>query len=217
MDLKHYIFDLDGTLIDTEAAVLKTWQHTLKEYGYEYSLHEVKVVLGVTTDIGLQRLNAHVDEDYTYKWQTNYEGYSQEADFFEGTKEMLKLLKDRGCSLGIVSSRSQKEYERFFKSFHLDELFTTVILEEDTKEHKPDPEPLFKYMELTGADKDTCIYIGDMPTDIQCANNAGVISGLVTWNGAGISCDEAKMTFNDPKEICDLAICSDKTFNRDKL
>ncbi|MFT4005689.1 MAG: HAD hydrolase-like protein [Lacrimispora sp.] len=37
MNFKHYIFDLDGTLIDTEDAILKTWQNTLKEYGYEYS------------------------------------------------------------------------------------------------------------------------------------------------------------------------------------
>ncbi len=160
--LKHYIFDLDGTLIDTEAAVLKTWQSTLKEYGYEYSLDEVKVVLGVTTDIGLQRLNAHVDENYTYKWQANYEKYSSEADFFDGTKEMLKLLKDRSCSLGIVSSRSKKEYNKFFESFNLEEFFTTIVLEEDTKEHKPNPEPLFKYLELTQADKDACIYIGDI-------------------------------------------------------
>ena len=38
MNLKHYIFDLDGTLIDTENAILKTWQDTLKEYGYDYTL-----------------------------------------------------------------------------------------------------------------------------------------------------------------------------------
>lgn len=204
MDFKHYIFDLDGTLIDTEDAILKTWQYTLKEYGYEYSLNEVRVVLGVTTGIGLQRLNAHVDENYTDKWQTNYEKYSTEADFFDGAKEMLKLLKDRGCSLGIVSSRSKTEYKRFFESFNLESFFTTIVLEEDTREHKPNPEPLFKYIELTGADKDTCIYIGDMPTDIQCANDAGVISGLVTWNGSDVFCDEAKMIFRDPKEICDL-------------
>ena len=204
MNFKHYIFDLDGTLIDTENAILKTWQYTLKEYGYEYSLNEVRVVLGVTTDIGLQRLHTHVDENYADKWQTNYEKYSLEADFFGGTKEMLELLRDRGCSLGIVSSRSKKEYKRFFESFNLESFFMTIVLEEDTREHKPNPEPLFKYIELTGADKDTCIYIGDMPTDIQFANDAGVISGLVTWNGSGVFCDEAKMIFRDPKEICDL-------------
>ncbi len=71
--------------------------------------------------------------------------------------------------------------------FNLEEFFTTIVLEDDTENHKPYPDPLFKYMELTGADKDSCIYIGDMTTDIQCANNAGVISGLVAWNNSGVS------------------------------
>ncbi|WP_416906748.1 HAD hydrolase-like protein, partial [Paraclostridium bifermentans] len=39
-----------------------------------------------------------------------------------------------------------------------------IVLEDDTENHKPYPDPLFKYMELTGADKDSCIYIGDMTT-----------------------------------------------------
>jgi beta-phosphoglucomutase-like phosphatase (HAD superfamily) len=59
--MKHFIFDLDGTLIDTEQPVLKTWQKTLSEYGHKFSLSELRCVLGVTTDIGLQRLNATVD------------------------------------------------------------------------------------------------------------------------------------------------------------
>lgn len=204
MKLRHIIFDLDGTLIDTEAAVLKTWRHTLRQYGYGYSLEEIKPVLGVTTEIGLQRLHAHADEQYTEKWQANYKTYASEADFFPGTKEMLHCLQAKGCSLGIVSSRSRKEYQAFFASFHLEEFFTTVILEEDTERHKPHPEPLLYYMEKTGADKASCIYIGDMPTDIQCAHNAGMLSGLVTWNGSGISCGEANMMFSNPKEIYNL-------------
>ncbi|MDV8114688.1 HAD family hydrolase [Bacillus sp. BAU-SS-2023] len=211
MNLKHYIFDLDGTLIDTENAILKTWQDTLKEYGYDYTLEEIRVVLGVTTDIGLKKLNANVDENYICKWQANYEKYCSNADFFEGAKEMLEFLKENNRSLGAVSSRSKNEYDKYFRKFNLEEFFTTIVLEDDTENHKPYPDPLFKYMELTGADKDSCIYIGDMTTDIQCANNAGVISGLVAWNNSGVSCSDAKMSFSDPKEVCDLvnaAVCS---------
>ena len=56
--------------------------------------------------------------------------------------------------------------------FHLDDYFTYKVLEEDTVKHKPEAEPLLKYMEIAKAMKDECIYIGDMPSDIQCANNA---------------------------------------------
>jgi HAD superfamily hydrolase (TIGR01549 family) len=205
MALKYFIFDLDGTLIDTEQAILKTWQQTLKEYGYIYSIDEIRCVLGVTAEIGLHRLGSIVDSDYTKKWQINYSQYAKEADYFKGTKEMLMLLKEKGCSVGAVSSRCRKEYADFFSGFEFESIFDEVILEEDTTRHKPEPEPLYKYMELVGANKTECIYIGDMPSDIQCANNAGIVSGLVTWNGAGVVCDEATMIFNSIEDVLALA------------
>lgn len=55
--------------------------------------------------------------------------------------------------------------------------------------------------ELAGAKPESCIYIGDMPTDIACANSAGLVSGLVTWNGSGMVCPEAAMVFERPEEV----------------
>jgi len=204
MNIRHFIFDLDGTLIDTEKAVLLTWKETLKEYGYDFTLDDMKVVLGVTTDIGLERLQVHVDENYVQKWKNNYGKYIFETDFFPQVKEMLLSLKNKGYSLGIVSSRSREEYEKYFQMFHLEDYFTTVVLEDDTIKHKPHPEPLYKYMELTHANTCECIYIGDMPSDIQCAFNANVLSGFITWNDSGMICSEAQMIFKQPLEICKL-------------
>lgn len=204
MALKYFIFDLDGTLIDTEQAILKTWQQTLNEYGYTYSIEEIRCVLGVTTEIGLKKLGVIVDNDYTAKWQVNYSKHAKETGYFVGTKEMLLHLKEKGCSVGAVSSRSKKEYADFFSGFGFETIFDKVILEEDTVQHKPEPEPLYKYMELVGASKTECIYIGDMPSDIQCANNAGIVSGLVNWNGAGVVCEEAKMVFNSIEDVLAL-------------
>lgn len=137
-------------------------------------------------------------------WGKNYGLFADDADFFEGIKEMLEVLREKGCSLGIVTSRSYQEYQDYFTKFHLDDLFSVKVLSEDTLLHKPNADPLLKYMELTGASKEECIYIGDMPSDINCANNAGVLSALVTWNHSGVQCEEAKVIFNSTKDILDL-------------
>jgi HAD superfamily hydrolase (TIGR01549 family) len=204
MGFKHIIFDLDGTLIDTEEAVLKTWQFTLKGYHYDYSLDELKIVLGITTRKALEKLNVAVDEDFEKQWMRNYRKVADKMVFFDGVKEMLLSLKEQGCSLGIVTSRCRDEFNDYFCSFNLEELFTIIVCSDDTEKHKPDPEPLYKYAELANTDLESCIYIGDMPTDIECANRAGIASGLIIWNNAGVICQEAKFTFNCPKEICEM-------------
>lgn len=204
MEYKHIIFDLDGTLIDTEHAVLKTWQFTLKEYHYEYSLEELHPVLGITTPKALEYLKVSVDENYQEKWMKNYGEFCREADFFTGTKEMLRELADRGYQLGIVSSRCRQEYNAYFGGFHLEDLFDRILLADDTKRHKPDPEPICKYAEWEGVPVSACIYVGDMPTDIACANSAGAASGLAAWNRSGILCREADFIFRSPEELLEL-------------
>lgn len=203
--MKHFIFDLDGTLIDTEQSVLKTWQKTLSEYGHKFSLSDLSCVLGVTTDIGLQRLNVTADGSFIDSWQDNYAEFAKEAGYFDGVIEMLLCLKNNGCSVGAVSSRCKKEYEDFFNDFDFDNIFDAVVLEEDTLNHKPHPEPLLKYMQLVKADKSDCIYIGDMPGDVQCANTAGITSALALWNGSEIICDQAKIILRSTDDVISLA------------
>ena len=56
MKYRHIVFDLDGTLLDTEEAVLNAWQHTLKAYRYHFPLEELRVVLGITVEKGIDAL-----------------------------------------------------------------------------------------------------------------------------------------------------------------
>lgn len=201
---RHIIFDLDGTLLDTEEAVLKTWQHTLQDYGYEFSLEELKTVLGITPESALKKLKITEYKDFWPRWLENHFQYVKEITFFDGITEMLQSLKRHGYSLGIVTSRTREEYNCYFRSFQLEDLFDIMILADDTKRHKPDPEPLYKYGELAGVPLRDCIYVGDMPTDIECANRAGVTSALAVWNGSQSLCREAKLLFRSPKELRDI-------------
>ncbi len=174
MKYKHILFDLDGTLINTEEAVLNTWQYTLKKYHYTYSLEELKSILGITTRKALEALKVTVDNKFEQNWIKNYANFAVKADFFPGIKKMLLELKAQGCSLGIVTSRCRAEYDAYFSSFHLEEIFHRIVCADDTKKHKPEPDPILKYTEAEKALLSSCIYIGDMPTDIECAKKAGI-------------------------------------------
>ena len=119
---------------------------------------------------------------------------------------MLLKLKAQGCSLGIVTSRCRAEYDAYFSSFHLEEIFHRIVCADDTKTHKPEPEPIFKYTEAEKALLSSCIYIGDMSTDIECAKKAGIAAGLVLWNKCEGLSREADFLFRSPEELLELLL-----------
>ena len=202
----HFIFDLDGTLVDTEQSVLKTWQTTLKQFvpGRDFSKEELRVVLGITTQKALEKLKVNVPDDFEKQWAVRYQQAAHSISFFDGVQDMLKGLKERNRTIGIVSSRSRQEYQDYFKRFDLDNLCSALVLKEDTQKHKPDPQPIAKYLELTQADPAQCIYIGDMPTDVECAKNAGISSGLAAWHREDMKNSCADFVFTSPAHILNI-------------
>ena len=201
MQYNHIVFDLDGTLIDTENAVLKTWQYTLETYGLKYSIEKLKIVLGITTLNALELLDASVDQNFENEWMQCYSKFSDQTTFFQGTENMLLSMKASGLHLGVVTSRKKLELENYFRKFNLENIFNLVVCADDTLNHKPNPEPLLYYAKKSGANPDKCLYIGDMPTDIQCANAAGFASGFMNWNQSSVLVPDADYTFSSPEEL----------------
>lgn len=201
MTYKNLIFDIDGTLIDTEEAVLNTWQVTLKEYGYDFSLNQLQTILGIPLPQGLKQLDVQVDQNYQQRWNDNYVKEADKMFFFAGIEEVLQQLQKTGVNIGVVTSRSQDELDQFFQDFELEKTFPVIITADDTKLHKPDPAPLEEYLRQTGEMKADCLYIGDMPTDILCAQKAGIAAGLVNWLQKELPETGAEFVFLNPAEM----------------
>lgn len=182
MKYKHIIFDVDGTLIDTEYAIIRSLQDIIKSMtGEEPAYDTLTFVLGITGEDALKKLNMKDIPAMLELWLEKMEKYDSTMIPFEGIPELLNTLSHMECKLGIVTSRTRKEFESDFERHGLLPFFSTVICADDTKEHKPNPAPLLKYMELTKAAPDQLLYIGDSRYDRECAKNAGVDFALAMW------------------------------------
>lgn len=182
MRYRHIIFDIDGTLIHTKDAVLLSFQDTLKTVtGKDYEAEALTFSLGIPGRAALGQLGI-TDMDTTMElWEENMDTYRHTIHVFPGITQVLDTLLQSGCGLGVVTSETQKELAQDFGRLGLTRYFPNIVSASDTVRHKPSPEPLLKYMELTGTKSDEILYIGDSIYDSQCARGAHVDFALAGW------------------------------------
>lgn len=182
MKYEQIVFDIDGTLLDTEYAVLHSFQHTLEVMaGLRMELEELTFCLGITGEDALVRLQIENIPETLAFWEKELRNYNEMVSAFDGIMELLQQLKEKDYELGIVTSKKRSEFEKEFKKVGIRDYFKTVICADDTKEHKPAAGPLLKYMELSGSDRGRLLYIGDSEYDSKCAENAKVDFALAGW------------------------------------
>lgn len=197
---KHIVFDIDGTLIDTEYAILHSLQDTLLSLDKNYSLEKLSFALGITGKDALKQLKVNDIPNVLKLWDRNMRNYKQKITFFDGIKEVLQELIKRGYELGIVTSKTREEFSSDFDCFGITNYFHCIICADDTLEHKPNPEPLLKYIELTNVKSYEMMYIGDSKYDAMCSKSANVDFGLAVW-GHHLKDLSAAYYFDTPKEI----------------
>lgn len=182
MPIGHVVFDLDGTLLDTEAAFLLALQETMDQFlGGSPSVSELHYTFGMPTDAALRVLGFQDVPAAHEVWERKCMEKLGKVRLYNGIPQLVEALLLRGYVLGIVSSESRREYQMVFLPLGLGDCFGTVVLLEDTQEHKPHPEPLLHYMKTTGAKPEEVLYVGDSSGDMLCAQAAGVTGALACW------------------------------------
>lgn len=200
-----FFFDVDGTLINTEQAVLGSLQKLMKtNYNREMNYQELSFVLGIPGAVSLRQLGI-ADVDHANKcWNEHMRDYDHTIHVFEGIQQMLADLRKQSICTGVVTSKTKQEFLDDFVPFGLVRDLPYVVCADDTELHKPHPEPLLKFLEVSGAQAEASIYIGDTIYDYNCARDAGVDFGLALWGCKQPDDIPAKYKFEHPKDILTL-------------
>ncbi|WP_139194405.1 HAD family hydrolase [Bacillus sp. MUM 13] len=202
---QYVIFDVDGTILDTEKAILKSLQKVLKEEGKDYQLEDLRFALGIPGKETLRRLNVMDVERVHPKWSETVLEFSHEVNVFQDLENVIKTLSESPVRTGIVTSKTKQELIDEFEPYGLSSFFAYTITASDTEKHKPHPEPLLACLDGLNANQDETVYIGDSIYDMQCAKSAGVKFALALW-GAKTSegFDSADFVLKEPKDILQL-------------
>ncbi|NLO82921.1 MAG: HAD family hydrolase [Clostridiales bacterium] len=199
------IFDIDGTLLDSETADLSSLQKLLfEELNKNFSFDELRFALGIPGEVALGKFGIVNVSECNMKWNKYFKEFSNLIKVFDGIEETLIKLNKMGIFTGIVTSKTKKEYLNDFVPFGLSNYFKLVICADDTEKHKPNPDPILKFIELSGADKSKTIYIGDTKYDMDCAFNAGIDFALALWGAKSSKGINANYILDNPRQILEL-------------
>lgn len=205
MNYKHIIFDIDGTMLNTETADMLATQETFFQLtGEKRELDEFRFSFGIPNSVVFPRLGIEDAGKASLMWAENYRKYHSSIRLFDGIEEVLKELKKRGYILGIVTSKSRQEFNADFATFGLEHFFGTVICVDDSPCPKPHPDPILEYLKRSDAKKPESIYIGDTLYDEQCAHSAGIDFALAVWGTHNREEIKADYFLEAPLEILEL-------------
>lgn len=181
------LFDLDGTLINTNELIISSFLHTL-DYYYpgHYKREDVLPFMGPSLAETFGSINPDkVDEMIAMYRKYNLANHDLVVTIFDGVYETIKTLKDKGYKLGIVTTKLSDVVAMGLKLTKLDEMFEVIVALDHVTNAKPDPEPILLALEKLDAKPEEAIMVGDNYHDILAGQNAGTMTAGVAWTLKG--------------------------------
>ncbi|MBX0357497.1 pyrophosphatase PpaX [Halobacillus sp. Nhm2S1] len=187
MSIRTILFDLDGTLIDTNELIIASFSHTIEQYSDRtYEREEILDFIGPPLRESLHKVNPDKVEEMveTYR-KHNIENHNRYVKAYDGVVETIETLKDQGYKLGIVTTKMRNTVHMGLELTNLDGLFETIITLDDVTNAKPHPEPIVKALNLLNAQASEAMMVGDNTHDIEAGQNAGTKTAGVAWTVKG--------------------------------
>jgi len=189
MRYQTYVFDLDGTLLDTLGDLAASTNYALRTHGMpEHSLDDVRRFVGNGVRVLMERAVPQGAENPQFEaafqtFRTHYMQHSLDTTKpYDGILETLEALKVEGCRLAVVSNKMMAATQELCRHFFRDTI-EVAIGEHEAQgiRKKPAPDTVNEAFRQLGVGKERAVYVGDSDVDILTARNSGLPCISVLW------------------------------------
>ena len=189
MKYSTYIFDLDGTLLDTLADLATAVNYALRQHGMpEHTIDDVRRFVGNGVRKLMERAipDGEKNPDFEATFATFREYYMHHSldttRPYPGIIETLEALKEQGCRLAVVSNKMMAATKELCQHFFADTIEVAIGENEAAGiRKKPAPDTVFEALRQLGEEKDSAVYVGDSDVDLETASNSGLPCISVLW------------------------------------
>ena len=198
--LKAVIFDVDGTLLDTERIYMQAWKDAAAELGYVMTDELLRKTRAINVKDAAKIFETEIGNGFSYektrpiRVRIAEEIIKRESPILKpGVKELLSFLQEKGIRLSVASSTHLKGTREHLSESEILEPFEMVVGGDMVTKGKPNPDIFLKAAELLGVAPEECVVVEDSPAGIRAAYAAGMKAVLVP--------DQAAIT----QEIIDMS------------
>jgi HAD superfamily hydrolase (TIGR01509 family) len=179
------LFDIDGTLVDTNYLHALAWSRAFRDAGEWAPMNAIHRLVGMGGDQLVPRLLGHDCPDAVGARPRRYEELADDIRAFPRAAELLRQVHGAGLAVVLATSAPQDELQRLRKILDADDAIDGQTTADDIGDSKPAPEVFLTAMETFGIDPDHALAVGDSIWDVQAARAAGI--GCLTVETGGFS------------------------------
>jgi len=184
------VLDVDGTLLDSNYHHTLAWARAFESVDLTVPLWRIHRHIGMGGDrlvpaVAGDEVERRCGDQVRERWHKEYDRLIDQTRLFEGARELLEALRDRGVTVALASSSIPEHAEHAFRLLDAERLTATVTTSEDARESKPDPELVDEALSRVGEGR-ACL-VGDSVWDVEAAARAEVPAYAVLAGGYGRS------------------------------
>ena len=178
--VKGVIFDVDGTLVDSNDAHAQSWVDTFAEAGYDVPFDKVRPLIGMGSDKLLPKTIGKTKDSEEGKKLLESRGeifrtrYLPRLRPFPGSRDLVLRVKRDGLKAIVATSAKDDELKGLLKAAQVDDLMEEKATASDAKRSKPDPDIVQAAIDESGISPRHLVMIGDTPYDVEAAAKAAV-------------------------------------------
>ncbi|MEV6027874.1 HAD family hydrolase [Streptomyces sp. NPDC052036] len=202
------VFDVDGTLVDTNHLHVTTWWEAFRQAGHQVSMHAIHRSVGLGSEDLIARLLGGGDRDeidmLVATHTALYGTYFDRLPPLKDAGRLLRRLDHDGWNVVLATSASGRELSALRRAIGADDAIAATASSDDVQAGKPAPEPVEHALELAGVPPESAVFVGDTVWDMRAGTRAGVTCvGLLSGGIPEADLREAgaRAVFQDPAHL----------------